>query len=101
MGSVYGFPGDPTHPLKLINLNISNPFGVCAALGNILTSVVSNSHFGKRPVAPMLPKMYILIVNLLRTRTQGHLQSDLLSFITAMWMRNLILCVPPTEVGIW
>ena len=34
-----------------MNFNIFDPFWVCEDHGNIPTSVVSNAHFGKRPVA--------------------------------------------------
>lgn len=40
--------GTPLDPSKLINLIIFDPFLVCGALGNILTAIVSNYHFGKR-----------------------------------------------------
>ena len=38
-------------PSKLIILIRFDPFWVYRALGNILKSIVSNSHFGKRPGA--------------------------------------------------
>ena len=46
-------PGGPfLDPSKLIVLIIFDPLWVYEALGNTLTSIVSNSHFGKQPVAP-------------------------------------------------
>lgn len=45
-------PGEPpADPSKLNNLLISDPLWVYEALGNILTSMVSSSHFAKQPVA--------------------------------------------------
>ena len=41
----------PLDPSKLSNLIIVGPFWMCGTLGNILTSIVSNSLFGKRPGA--------------------------------------------------
>ena len=41
----------PLDPSKLINLDIFDFLWVYGALGNILISIVSNSHFGKRPGA--------------------------------------------------
>ena len=44
-------PGASLDPSKLINLFFLDFSWVCEALGNKLTSMVSNSHFGKRLVA--------------------------------------------------
>ena len=41
-------------PSKLIISNIVAPLWMCEALGNILTSFVSNSHFGKQSVARVM-----------------------------------------------
>mgnify|MGYP000267374036 CR=1 FL=1 len=38
-------------PSKLTILIIFDPLWVCGALGDMLTNIVSNSHFGKRPTA--------------------------------------------------
>ena len=43
--------GPSLHPSKLIILTILDALWVYGTLGAILTSIVSNSHFGKRPVA--------------------------------------------------
>ena len=52
-GSIKGMvsPGDRPRPSKLFYFFISDSLWVYVALGNILSSIVSNSHFGKRPVA--------------------------------------------------
>ena len=44
-----GSPGRALDPLKLIVLIIFDSLWVSGALGNIRTSIVSNSPFGKRP----------------------------------------------------
>ena len=43
--------GAPLDPSKLMIFIIFDPLWVCEALGDILTSIVSNSYFGKRPGA--------------------------------------------------
>ena len=43
--------GFPLEPSKLIMLIILSLFCMCEALAAILTSIVLNSHFGKRPGA--------------------------------------------------
>ena len=43
--------GDPLDISKPINLIIFGPFCVREALGNMLTSIITNCHFGKRPGA--------------------------------------------------
>ena len=45
MGDVYAPPGEAIDPSKLIVLTIVDPFWVCGVHGNILKSIVSNSHF--------------------------------------------------------
>ena len=44
-------PEGPSDPSELIACTIFESFWVERTLDMILTSVVSNSHFGKRPVA--------------------------------------------------
>ena len=48
---VYRSPQEKGDASNLISSIICEPLLVKGALGNILTSVVSNSHFGKRPGA--------------------------------------------------
>ena len=43
--------GPPLDPSKLLILVIFEPLWVYRAVGDILTSIVSNSHFAKRPAA--------------------------------------------------
>ena len=72
-------------PSKLANVNISALLCMYEALWEILTTMESNSHFGKRLRArditilgcrslPMLPNMYFLINEIFRTRPPGHLR---------------------------
>ena len=72
-------------PFKLIISIILGALWVYRALADMLTIIVSNSHFGKRPAArditivasifyPMSPTLYSLIDEILRTRPPGHLQ---------------------------
>ena len=48
-------PGSRPDPSKLIILIICDSFWMCDALGNMLTRIVSNSHFGKRLGAIVFP----------------------------------------------
>ena len=77
-----GPPLDPSKPVHLITFD---PFWVVEALGNISTSIVSNSHFGKRPVArdttifkyhflPNVTNKYFLINEIFVSRAPGHLR---------------------------
>ena len=43
--------GSPLDPSKLFLLSIFESLWVCEAIGSILSCIVSNSHFGKRPAA--------------------------------------------------
>ena len=51
MGDVYATPRGALDLLKLINLIVFGCLWVYGALGDILTSIVSNSHFWKRSEA--------------------------------------------------
>ena len=44
-------PGEPLDLPKRNNFYVFDAFWVCGTFGNILTSIVSHSHFGKRPRA--------------------------------------------------
>ena len=44
-------PGRALDPSKHLILIIFDPLWAYRTLGDILTNIVSNSHFGKRPVA--------------------------------------------------
>ena len=73
----------PLDPLKLIILINLEPFGAYWHLGDMLNSIVSNSHFGKRSAAGVMnylasffpPTLYFLIDEILLSRAPGHLQS--------------------------
>ena len=76
--------GLPLGSSKLMNFMTFDLLGVYGALGNILTSIVSNFHFGKRfvpfwaPVfAPMLAKMY--------TFTNDFVIADLFATLKKRW----------------
>ena len=51
IGMYMASPWSPPSTSKLMNFLIFGLFWVRMALGNMLTSIVSNSHFGKRLVA--------------------------------------------------
>ena len=79
-------PGVTLESSKLSICISFEPFWACEALGNMLTSIVSNSLFGKRSVArdmtifvcrfpPMLPNMYFLIHEIFRNRPQSEFWS--------------------------
>ena len=78
-------PGEALDPFKLIISMVFEPLWVYGLLGDMLTSIVSNSHFGKRLVAkvmiilsslflPMSPAIYFLMNEIFISRAPGHLQ---------------------------
>ena len=48
---MYMLPRFSPDPSKIRILILFDPFWVCDPVGNVLTSIVSNSYLGKRPVA--------------------------------------------------
>ena len=54
IGDVYAPLGDRPDPSKLIIFIILTALWDYRALGDILTSIVSNSHFGKRSIARLM-----------------------------------------------
>ena len=83
------------------------------SLDNILTSTASNSHLGKRPAAQDMmmfgshvgphvsEQIKFLLMIFSDLGRQVIPKADFWSFITAMWVRNPISWVPPTEGGIF
>ena len=80
-------PGVSSDPSKLINLIIFECFWVRGALGKILTNIVSNYHFWKRPVAGDMTicglnfllhviDFLILIDDFLTTQPPGHVHGS-------------------------
>ena len=100
--------GSPLDSSKLIILITFEPLWVCQAIGNILTSIVSNSNFGKRPgvrdltifssdLFPMSPTIYFLIDCFFVSRAQAISNAFLLFLL--LWVINQNLDTPPTESG--
>ena len=89
--NVYGPPEERRDPLKIFELIIFGLLWVRGAIHNILTSIVSNSHFGNRPIArdmticwshvgPRASENVYLIDDFARTRPPSHLQGRFLVF---------------------
>ena len=85
--------GHTLDPSKVIFCLILGTLQVHEALGDMLTSIVSNSHFGKWPGArdmtifrthfifsDMSLTMYLFIDEIFVSRAPGHLQARLLVF---------------------
>ena len=82
---MYRAPLAPPDRIKLTSFIISDPFWVREIQDSILTSIVWNSLFGKRPVTRDI------IIFESNVGPHGMTRGDCWSFIIAMWMKNQIL----------